>query len=63
MIPGNNSFAMCSLRSKQVRQFSWQLHADIPQKFMQNDAPWTAFHFPVLKTDKGERKEIRNGRI
>jgi len=63
IIPGNNSFAICSVRSKQAGQFSWQLHADIPKKYIQNDAPWTAFLFPVLKTDRQrEMKEMRNGR-
>jgi hypothetical protein len=43
------------------------MHADIPQKYTQNDAPWTAFLFPILKTQTDRQREreekIRNGRI
>jgi hypothetical protein len=60
IIPTNNSFAMCSVRCKQVCQLSRQLHADIPQKYeyIQNDAPRTAFLFPIFKTNRQrERKK------
>ena len=60
IILGNNCFAMCSMRSKKVHHFSWQLHAGIPEMYSKGRIMDSLF-FPVLMTDRrGERKGTRN---